>query len=75
MQVGDKITMYFDCFGVTSEEEVTVRSVDRNGITLQDHYFNGKDDEEYYLFSVDTGKCLNEPKFGFGGKRYLKTIL
>jgi len=72
MQVGDKTTMYFDCFGVTSEEDVIVRSVDRNGITLQDQYFNGEENEEYYLFSVDTGKCLNEPRAGFGGKRRLK---
>lgn len=72
MKKGDKITMYFDCFGVTSEEESTVRSVDKNGITLKDTYFNTNDGEEYYLFSIDSGKCLNEPKTGFGGKRRLK---
>ncbi len=64
--------MYFDCVGVTSEEEVAVRSVDRGGITLKDAYFNTDDGEEYYLFSIDSGRCLNEPKSFFGGKRRLK---
>ncbi len=73
MQKGDKITMYFYCFGVVSEEESTVRSVSKEGITLKNNYFNTEDGEEYYLFSVDTGKCLNEPKSSFGCKRYLKT--
>lgn len=69
MKVGDKLTMYFECMGITSEEEVTVRTVTREGITLEDEYFNIKYGEEYYLFSTDTGKCLNEPKNAFGRKK------
>lgn len=61
--------MYFECMGITSEEKVTVRTVTRNGITLEDEYFNSKDEEEYYLFSLETGKCLNEPKNAFGGDK------
>jgi hypothetical protein len=72
MKQGDKITLYFDCFGVTSEEQVTVRSVTREGITLQNHYFDTENGEEYYIFSTNTGKCLNEPKSNFGGKRRIK---
>jgi len=72
MKIGDKITMYFDCFGVTSEEESTIRSVDKDYITLENNYFDTETGEEHYLFSTGTGKCLNEPKSAFSGKRYLK---
>lgn len=72
MKAGDKITMYFQCFGVTSEEQVTVKSVDREKITIE-NYFNGDDGEINYQFSTASGKCLNEPDYGFGGKTYLKT--
>ena len=72
MKRGDKITMVFECFGITSYEEVIVKNVTREGITLEDMYFNSKDGEEDYLFSIDNGKCLNEIKTGFGGKRSLK---
>jgi len=71
MKIGDKITMYFDCFGMTSEEEVVVKSITKEIITIED-YFNTNDGEDNYKFSTDTGKCLNQPKFGFGGKRRLK---
>lgn len=69
MVKGDKITIYFDCFGVVSEEDAIVRNIDRNGITLEDCYFNNNGGEEYYLFSLETGKCYNEPKNAFGRKR------
>jgi len=71
MRAGNRIIMYFDCIGVTSEEEVVVKSVTKEYITIED-YFDTENGEEYYKFSTDTGKCLNEPKFGFGGKRRLK---
>lgn len=71
MEKGDKVTMYFTCFGVTSEEKVTIQEVTEKEITITD-YYNTDDGEENYRFCTKTGKCLNEPKSGFGGKRKLK---
>lgn len=72
MKKGDKVTLYFDAFGVTSTEELTVKNVSREGITFKYHYFNAGDREEDYLYSTDTGKCLNQPKTYFGGQRRIK---
>lgn len=71
MKKGDKVTMFFDCAGRISEEIVTVISVTKEVITIDD-YFNTDEGEENYKFSTDSGKCLNELKSLFGCKRRLK---
>jgi len=68
---GDKITMYFDCFGQTSEETVSVKEVTENEVVIEDS-FDTENGEEHFKFSLKTGKCLNQPNFGFGGKRRIK---
>jgi hypothetical protein len=71
MKKGDKIVMEFQYLGLTSYEEAIIKNITREGITLEDTYFNTKDTEEDYLFSLNNGKCLNEPKTELGGKRRL----
>ncbi len=71
MKKGDKITMYFDCLGVTSKESVTIKEVTDKEVTTED-YYDTEDGEEYFRFDIETGKCLNQKDFGFGGKRRIK---
>ncbi len=71
MKEGDKITMYFDCIGVTSKEQVTIKEIKGNEVITED-YFDTGDGEENFRFDINTGKCLNQKDFGFGGKRRIK---
>lgn len=71
MKKGDKITMYFDCMGVTSEEQVTIKEVTDKEVITED-YYDTEDGEENFRFDIKTGKCLNQRDFGFGGKRRIK---
>ena len=61
MKIGDTIRMRFDCFGVTSFEDVTVIKFDETTITV--------DNEK--VFDRKTGKCLNDNVY-MGGKRSIK---
>lgn len=56
MEVGDKITMYFHGFGVTSEEECTILYFDDKIVSISDL-------EDGRNFDRKTGKCLNDNNY------------
>lgn len=70
MNVGDKITMYFHCFGVTSESEQTIVSFDEKTVDISD-YNNEDQPRKFYR---KTGKCLNDNTFG-GAHRTINPCL
>jgi hypothetical protein len=73
VKAGDKMTMYYNAFGLTSEETVTVKDITDSEITI-DQYYDSDDGEIYYRFDIVTGKCINGGKgfFGYGSERKLK---
>lgn len=69
MKKGTKIKMHFHCAGVTSNEEVTIKSVDEKTITITDTWHSDKSgEEENGMFDRKTGKCLND-NTSFGARR------
>lgn len=69
---GQTITMYFSMAGRVSKEDVTVRSVRKDGtITIEDEWHSDESGkEEYGRFDLKTGKCLND-NTSFGASRYI----
>ena len=70
MEVGDKITMYFSCFGVTSEIEEEIVSFDDKTVDISDYNI----EDQPRKFYRKTGKCLNDNTFG-GASRTINPCL
>jgi hypothetical protein len=76
MKIGDKIKMYFRCFGVESVELVKIKRIDRkNSILIIEDTWHSDDSgkEENGKFNMKNGRCLND-NAGFGGSRRIDPI-
>jgi len=62
--IGNKITMYLKCRGITIEEETKIVAISNETIELE------KDCESTWIFSRESGACLNDNTF-LGIKRYI----
>lgn len=65
----EKITVYFKCLGVTSDEEEIILKEDSDSVWIEDANPSGNP----YKFDKQTGKCLNDNAM-FGGSRFIKPI-
>ena len=69
MEKGDNITMFFHCFGITSEEECKIIDFDEKTLSINSY----TNDDEPRVFIRKTGRCLND-NTTFGAARTIKPI-
>jgi|GEM_PF-2960898 len=74
LKKGQIVTMYFRCAGVTSEEQLEVKTVHKDGtISVTDIWTSDSGKEDYGRFDLKTGKCLNDNTF-FGASRRIDPV-